>query len=167
MHKSKFLALSALAATLAGCATPAPQFTEPSAEAEVLATIAQNIQRATDAQVRLASVRGSNRGLLIGETNSGQGLDSPISISWSGPIDRLAAKIAELSNFEYGGIVGRAPATPVMVSIQASNEKGRVILLNANAQSGSAARIEITENGKKIVVRYPQTIGTGGFPTTK
>lgn len=167
MHKTKLLAITAMAAALSGCAAPGPTFSEPSAEAEVLASIAQNVQRATDAQVRLAAVKGSNRGLLIGETNSGQGLDSPISISWSGPIDRLAEKIAELSGFEYGGVVGKKSATPVIVSIQASNEKGRVILLNANAQSGTAARIEVAENGKKIIVRYPQTIGSGGFPTMK
>lgn len=167
MHRMKILALAALIATTAGCATSNRPIASNDAEAEVLKEIALSVQKATDAQVRLAAMKGANRGLLIGESTTGEGLDSPISISWSGPIDKLAQKIAELSGFEYGGILGKRPATEVIVTINATNEKGRIILLNANAQAGSAARVEIVEGGKKIVVRYAPTTQNGGFPVLK
>jgi hypothetical protein len=167
MHMMKILALTALLATTAGCATSNRPTTSIDTEADVLKEIAQSVQRATDAQVRLAAMKGANRGLLIGESSTGEGLDAPISISWSGPIDKLAQKIAELSGFEYGGIVGKRPTVGVNVVINATNEKGRIILLNANAQAGSAARVELSEGSKKIVVRYAPTPGNGGFPVMK
>jgi len=164
MHIIKLLALTALIGTTAACTTPPKPVSTDSMELQVLTEIRDSVQRATDAQVRLASMKGANRGLLIGENSSGEGLDAPISISWNGPIDKLAEKIADLSGFEYGGIVGKKSATPVNVSISSINERGRIILLNANAQAGSAARVEIAEGGKKIVVRYSPTIRDGGFP---
>lgn len=154
-------------AILAGCAAHAPVERTANEEADILAAISQNVQRATDAQVRLAAMKGANRGLLTGDSQSGDGLDMPISIAWNGPIARLTEKIADLAGVQYGGTLGTMPPGDVMVSLSVTNEKARLILLNANAKAGTAARIELIDDGKKLVVRYPQTTQTGGYPVKR
>ena len=166
MRKLNLSALAVVTALLSACNAP-PIVGAPTEDVEILKQIQHSVQRATDAQVRLAAMKGSNRGLLEGETNAAEGLDAPVSISWTGPIDRLAEKIAELSGLEYGGAIGTKPPGEVMVSINANNEKGRLILLNANGQAGLGARVEVVEGGKKIIVRYPPTTRTGGYPVAR
>jgi protein-disulfide isomerase len=163
MPQMKISALFIAGAILSGCANQPIQTPVSSEESEILASMSNAVQRATDAQVRLAAMKGANRSLLAGDSQSGEGLDMPISIAWNGPINRLAEKIAELSGLQYGGELGTRPPGGVMVSVSVTNEKARLILLNANAKAGVSARIELVDSGKKIVVHYPQTVQSGGL----
>lgn len=154
------LAMTSLA-VLSGCATQAP--TPVAADAEVMAQLATYADRASISNQRLASIRTGTAGVKIDKVEVPAGLEAPISITWSGPIDQLAKKVAELSGYQYGGSMGTSK-TPVLVSISVTNTPAFNVLADAGAQAGSAVDIVVHPNTKKIFVKYSPAARTGGYP---
>ena len=91
------------------------------------------------------------------------GLDVPVSITWTGPIDLLVKKVAELSGYTYDGTLGTKPMAPVNVSISVTGVTAFDILADAGAQAGTAADIIIRPDTKKLALRYPPTTPNGGY----
>jgi hypothetical protein len=167
MHNIKYLVIAAAIAATAGCATQEVIAPGPSAETIILTKIAAQAKLATDAQIRLAAMREPNRSKMVGDADAFTGLDTPLTLNWSGEVDKLAQKVADLSDLTYLPPIGTKSATTVNVVISASNVKARYILDDANAQMGNSGRINISEEAKTITVQYPPTMRSGGFPVLK
>jgi len=74
-------------------------------------------------------------------------------IDWTGPIEPLIRKLAELTNYRVK-ILGNEPAIPIVVSI--SQEKAIVadILKNAGLQAGKRANLLVFPANRIIEIRY-------------
>lgn len=160
--KATTFAIVAASAILTGCATQ-PKPVAPEANAELMTKLATYADRASRSMQRLASVRGANAGVNVDNVQIPAGLEVPISIKWSGPVDQLAAKVAQLTGYQFGGVLGNSK-TPVLVSITVVNTPAFNVLADAGAQAGSAAEIVVHPNTKKIFVKYPPAARTGGYP---
>jgi defect-in-organelle-trafficking protein DotD len=160
----KFIAPALLAAVLAGCATqPTTGVPINGPDVEVLNRIAQHAQQASLSMQRMAALKGAGAGLKIGEDEVPAGLEMPISINWSGPVESLVKKIAEMTGYDYEAPIGSKPATPVLVSVSVNAVPAFGILADAGAQTGSAADIVIRPDSRKIFVKYPPTVRSGGY----
>ena len=159
--KLTLIAAAALASlTLAGCATQdkAP----PAPDAEVMAKLATYAERASISMQRLASLRGANAGVRIELGKVPAGLELPVTLNWAGPVDQLAMKIAELTGYQFGGVLG-STKTPVLVSMAVINQPAFNVLADAGAQVGSAADIVVHPDTKKIFVKYAPVTRSGGY----
>lgn len=149
-------------ALISGCATkPAP--VAATTEGDVTARLADYADRASQSMQRLAAVRGANAGIKVDNVKVPAGLEIPVSIKWSGPVDQLVSKVAELSGYQFGGVLGNSK-TPVLVSITVVNTPAFNVLADAGAQTGSAAEIVVHPDTKKIFVKYPPAARTSGYP---
>lgn len=163
---ARALAVSAVLTLLAGCAHK-PAETPASPDAEILKKIAQHAERASYSMQRLAALRGANGGLQVADMVAPAGLEMPISINWSGPVDSLVRKIAEVTGYEYEGVIGSKPVTPVLVTVAVTNTPAFNVLADAGAQAGSAADIIVRPETRKILVKYPPVLRNGGFGQPK
>lgn len=75
------------------------------------------------------------------------------SIDWSGPIQPLVKNIAKVTHYRLR-VLGRAPAIPVLVSVNATNVPIATILRNAAFQCGNKVDIVVYPRRKIIELRY-------------
>ena len=75
------------------------------------------------------------------------------SVDWSGPIEPLLQRIASVSGYKLRTI-GRRPAIPVLVSIDARNTPISYIIRDANFQAGTKATVNVYPAIKIIELRY-------------
>lgn len=164
--KSHSTALTIIAAALtAGCATnPAPVGTPVNPDADVMAKIAASADRASLSMQRLTAIRAANSHAKVESFQVPPGLETPISITWAGPVDALVAKVAELSGYTFAGFKGKKPVAPIVVSVAVTSMSAFNILADAGAQAGSAADIVINPDEKTISVQYAPVTQSGGYP---
>jgi len=81
------------------------------------------------------------------------GMAQITSIEWSGPVEPLIKKIAEISHYKVR-ILGTAPAIPVLVSISAKDTPLADILRDAGFQCGDKANVVVYPDKKTIELRY-------------
>ena len=162
-HSKTLLVAACLAAIgLSGCITQ-PAKTAPPADADTMALLTTYADRASISMQRLASIRGAHAGVQIEEFKVPVGMEVPVSINWSGPIEELAKKVAGLTGYAYDGIQG-VPKTPVLVTINVVNTPAFNVLADAGAQAGSAADLVIHPDSKTLLVKFPTVARTGGYP---
>ncbi len=149
-------------ASVAACATK-PVAPAAGPEIEIRNRIAGYAQKSSEAMQRLAALRGSNGGVQSVELEIPAGLDKPMSITWTGPVDLLVKRVAEFTGYTYDGVIGQKPATPVVVSVAVTNTAAFRVLVDASAQSGSAAEIVVRPDSRKLLVKYPAVTQSGGF----
>lgn len=164
--KTHALALSIAAVTaLAGCATQQPTGAPATGpDPEILRKLTALGDDANVSLQRLAALRSATNGVTVSDYQPPAELATPISIQWSGPIDGLARKVAELTGYSFEGVFGAAPTVPVIVNISVTNASAFDVLSNAGAQAGAAADIVVRPKSKAIAVKYPPTIRSGGYP---
>lgn len=75
------------------------------------------------------------------------------SVDWSGPIEPLLQRIASVSGYKLRTI-GRRPAIPVLVSIDARNTPIGYIIRDTNFQAGTKATVNVYPAIKIIELRY-------------
>lgn len=88
-----------------------------------------------------------------------KGMDQLITIDWTGPIEGLAKKVAEMSGYRYEPSEGVKPKKDISVAVNAKNQTALNILTNAGGQAGAAADIVVDPEGKKVFIKYaPATL---------
>lgn len=80
-------------------------------------------------------------------------MGSTVSVDWSGPIEPLLRQMAHISGYTYRAI-GRAPAVPILVDVNARNEKVGAILRNVSYQADSRASVTVYPSRKLIELQY-------------
>ena len=167
MLKNKLLLTVVAAAALSGCATQKPAPAPESADAAVIQKLNEYAERSSMTMQRLASLQIDRAGGKTVELKAPEGLDVPVSITWTGPVEQLVKKIAEITGYTYEGVLGSKPAAPVNVSISVSKMSAFQVLADAGAQAGVGADIVIRPDLKKLAVKYPPTTPTGGYVQPK
>lgn len=148
-NKTSALLLAMLSLTACAQAPVAPQPTPVELSINEAANdISKNL-------IRLAAIEQSERKPVEdapAEVKS-VALNRHVSVVWNGGIEPLVHKISEDAGYRFR-IIGRKPAIPVMVAVDARNQPMAEILRNIGLQAGSAADVLIFENEKVIEVRY-------------
>jgi defect in organelle trafficking protein DotD len=75
------------------------------------------------------------------------------SVDWSGPIEPLLQRIANLANYKLE-IIGQRPAIPVLVTISSQTTPLSYIVRNADLQAGVKANIAVYPGIHTIELRY-------------
>lgn len=75
------------------------------------------------------------------------------SVDWSGPIAELTEKIAKAAHYRLRTL-GRAPAVPVLISLNSQDDSLSDILRNIDYQAGKKASIHVYPNSRVIELRY-------------
>lgn len=83
----------------------------------------------------------------------GYGLACLASVDWVGPVEPLVRRIAEATHYCVR-VLGREPAIPVLVSINAKHIPFADILRNISLQIHKKACIVIYPNSRTIELRY-------------
>jgi len=81
------------------------------------------------------------------------GMAQQTSLDWTGPVQPLLKKIASASGYNVR-VLGKAPAIPVIVSINANDEVLANILRDTTYQVAKKARIKLYPQSKTIELRY-------------
>ena len=152
---------------VSGCATSMVAPPAPGPDVTVLEKLAMYAQQSNAAMQRLMAIQMSRSRAVPVELQTPVGLDKPISISWTGPIEQLVKKVAEVSGYTYEDVVGAKPANAVHVSISVTNATVFQVLTDAGAQAGVAADIVIRPGQKQMLIKYPPTTPNGGYVAAK
>ena len=82
------------------------------------------------------------------------GLDNVVaSVGWSGPVEPLLKRIAQLAHYRLERI-GHHPAIPILVTVSSQNTSLGYILRDINLQAGKKANILVYPGIKTIELRY-------------
>lgn len=81
------------------------------------------------------------------------GMTGIASIDWAGPIGPLVTKIAQASKYKVR-VLGKTPAIPIIVSVNAKNTPLASILRDVDYQAGKRAHIVVYPHKRVIELRY-------------
>ncbi len=149
--------------SLVGCANTSKPDTmdeqvhiQPMDQAE--AQLAEAAASASQSLVVLAEVRQASSPVNhIPEPvdPSRYGMGQLVVVDWTGPIEPLATKIAQITHYKLS-ILGKKPAAPIVVTIHERNVPVGTVLRNAGYQCGQRANLVIFPNARTIELRYKQ-----------
>ncbi len=81
------------------------------------------------------------------------GMAQQASLNWNGPVKPVVQKIANASHYRFR-VLGKKPAIPVIVTVNAKNQTLAQILRNVTFQAEPAATIKVYPKTKIIELRY-------------
>ena len=151
----KILYILLAASVLIGCTTyKKPPVNSPSDDASI--KLAEAADSVTDSMQQMARVTkvinppSKNNALTIPNTYN---LQAKASVDWSGPIAELTERIAKAANYRIS-VLGKAPAVPILISLDVKDESLADILRNIDYQAGKKANIYVYPNRQVIELRY-------------
>lgn len=80
-------------------------------------------------------------------------LQARASVDWSGPVEELTARIAKAAHFQLR-VLGKAPAVPVLISVNMKDDSLATILRDIDYQAGKKAFIHVYPNSQVVELRY-------------
>ncbi|KTD19665.1 type IVB secretion system lipoprotein DotD [Legionella londiniensis] len=153
----KLILLFILCACLTACGTATfkkPPHNEPSDDATIkLAEAASSVSDSMLEMVRVEKIITPPKKDNILTIPSAYNLQARASVDWSGPIEELALRIAKAAHYRLR-VLGKAPAIPVLVSLNVQDESLAEILRNIDYQAGNKAYIHVYSNSQIIELRY-------------
>jgi defect-in-organelle-trafficking protein DotD len=162
MISKRLLLLCLLPMLLNGCALTfkKPPANNPSDDATI--KLAEAAVTVSDSMLEMARVEkvlkphfGRNNRIYIPTTRT---LETRASVDWSGPIAELTARIAKAARFRFN-VLGKAPAVPVLISINAKDASLAELLRNIDYQAGKKASIHVYPDRRVIELRYAKFYG--------
>jgi len=166
-RRTNITLIALVAIAVGGCATPeAPKADTPDPFEVKLSAYAESASRSLrmlaqselDTEARSRDVRSS-------QTLSGQmatidtipaALDRTAAITWTGPAEDLAKKIALEAGYQFT-VSGRRPILPVVASVATTNATLYDVLLDVGHQIGKSATLVVRPNAREIEIRYGVT----------
>ncbi|KTD09994.1 DotD [Legionella hackeliae] len=80
-------------------------------------------------------------------------LQTRASVDWSGPIEEVTLRIARAAHFRLR-VLGKEPAVPVLISLNAKDMSLAEILRDIDYQAGKKAFIYVYPNSQVVELRY-------------
>lgn len=138
---------------LAGCNSIQQQTIDVSDAEDALVAAAESIERSMRT---LAEAEATQPDPLLDISpliTPEAGLGDTISLDWSGPLEPLLHKLADVSDYRLR-ILGNAPPIPVMVTISRDRQYVAEVLKDAGLQAGRKASIVVYPATRTIELRY-------------
>lgn len=85
-------------------------------------------------------------------------LQQPVTVSWTGPLESLVQLMAETAGYQFR-VIGYPPTTPLIVTVNAVEERLVDVLRDTGLQVGMQAEIAVSAEGRVIEVRYGPIAG--------
>ena len=154
---NKLIVLFATLSLLVGCTTTTfkkPPYNAPSDDASIkLAEAANSVSNSMLEMARIEKVilPPNNDNTLTISTVSN--LQRRASVDWSGPIHEVTKRVALAANFRLR-VLGKAPAVPVLISLNCHDLSLAEILRNIDYQAGKKASIHVYPKSQTVELRY-------------
>lgn len=155
---AKKLAIISIIFLLAGCAEPVPPKPDTTVNVDDAAQVklAEAAVSVSNSLIELAqmekAIHPAARLPAAPDPNS-IGMGQLASVNWNGPIEPLVRKIAAASHYRVR-ILGKSPAIPAIVSINAHNIPLADILRDASFQAAKKVDVVIYPRRRIIELRY-------------
>lgn len=133
---------------------------------KVDAMLAQAADKASSALETLAAVeqKRTPSASIAPITGAPPELQRAISINWIGPADQLANTLANRAGYSFQ-VLGEVPSTPVVVSIDVTNQPLIEVLRSLGLQLGARADIRVDSSARRIELMYAPVSGVGDVVT--
>ena len=156
MNKKSAL-LFVLAALLTACSTTTskkPPYNHPSDDASIkLAEAASSVSRSMMEMAKVEKVISPPKLDNTLTIPSSYNLQARASVDWSGPIEELTDRLAKAAHYRLR-VLGKEPAVPVVISVNAKDESLAQILRDVDYQAGKKASIHVYPNRQVVELRY-------------
>ncbi len=157
MNTKQIIALGLLLPLLTGCGGTYmkgnPQIVaEPD---KISALLADAADRASSSLETLAAIEAQKRQVpaTANLDNAPKELKRGITINWIGPVEDITEKLANRAGYSFH-VYGAAPATPIIVSVDAESRPIVEVLRSVGVQLGSEAAIHVNAQDRVIEIRY-------------
>jgi len=141
---------------LAGCAATykKPPYNRPSDDASIkLAEAANSVSDSMMQMARIEKVITPPRKDNTLTIPNAYNLQARASVDWSGPIAEITARVAKAAHFRLR-VLGKAPAIPILISLDVKDESLAEILRNIDYQAGKKAFLHVYPNSQVVELRY-------------
>ncbi|MBN8520451.1 MAG: DotD/TraH family lipoprotein [Alphaproteobacteria bacterium] len=125
--------------------------------------MAEAADKASNALETLAAVeQAKSPGVAVEPIhNAPEELERAMTVNWVGPPDQISKMIADRAGYDFL-TVGSRPPVPLVVNIDARNERVIDILRDIGLQLGVRADIKVDSVRKIIELHYAPVTGLGG-----
>ncbi|MCP0914587.1 type IVB secretion system lipoprotein DotD [Legionella sp. 27cVA30] len=154
---NKLVMLFLACTILAGCTTASykkPPYNEPSDDATI--KLAEAANSVSDSMLEMARIEKTilpaNKDNTLTIPNAFN-LQARATVDWSGPIQELTARVAKAAHYRLR-VLGREPAIPVLISLNAKDQSLAEILRDIDYQAGKKASIYVYPNSQVVELRY-------------
>ncbi|HNQ91912.1 MAG TPA: DotD/TraH family lipoprotein [Alphaproteobacteria bacterium] len=83
-----------------------------------------------------------------------------MTVNWIGPVDQITKMLADRAGYQFVKL-GTEPATPVVVSVAATNEPVIELLRSVGLQLGARADVHVNSADKIVELSYSPVTGLG------
>lgn len=152
---NKQLIIISIAAMLVGC-SPKPTYEMSDVEYQLMksAMSVENSLKTLAATQDIYAKNAINTDILV--TPQG-GMGGLASLDWSGPIEPLLEKIADMTHYRVK-VLGPIPAVPLIVNISSRERVVADILKDAGLQAGKRANLVVYPTSRIIELRYTANV---------
>lgn len=125
--------------------------------------MAEAADKASNALETLAAVeQAKSPGVAVEPIhNAPEELERAMTVNWVGPPDQISKMMADRAGYDFL-TVGSRPPVPLVVNIDARNERVIDILRDIGLQLGVRADIKVDSVRKIIELHYAPVTGLGG-----
>ncbi len=158
MH-AKNLTLIGVALLLSGCTSPQPALpsngiNNPNQAAQIkLAEAAASVSQSLNQLAALEKAVHPAARIPAPPDPASIGMAKLASVNWTGPVEPLIRKIAAATHYRVR-VIGKRPAIPALVSVNAQNTPIADILRDASFQVEKKADIVLYPRTRVIEIRY-------------
>lgn len=150
--------ISLISLTLfSACSTPIikkPPLNAPSDDASIkLAEAATSISHSMMKMAKVEKVLLPNEANNTVNIPSSYNLQTHANIDWNGPIEDLVERIGQAAHYRVR-VLGNAPAVPLLINLNSTDESLAEILRNIDYQAGNKAYIHVYPSQQVIEIRY-------------
>ena len=153
------LSLLSMAPLLAGCRSSStqPQLGNYPSVQPLENQLGSAAQSVSDSLRTLAKAQATTGAVSVLDTapliTPEGGMGGLVMLDWSGPIEPLLQKIAQLTNYNLK-VLGQSPTPPILVSISGDEQMIADILKDAGLQANKQANIVVYPSVRIIELRY-------------
>lgn len=150
------------ALALAGCSgQPIRAFSGNAAQVaappdKVSALLAESADRASTALESLAAVEAARTPVadqVAPATHAPPGLARAITVQWVGPVEPVTRTLVDRAGYTFA-TTGRAPAVPIVVSVDAENTPVLEVLRSIGLQMGTRAALRVDGTRRSVEIAY-------------
>ncbi len=129
---------------------------------KVDAMLAQAADKASNALETLAAVeqKRTPSASIAPVAGAPPELMRAITVNYVGPAEQITNTLANRANYRFN-VIGEMPSTPIVVTIDVTNEPLIEVLRSVGLQLGARADVRVDSSAKIIELMYAPTTGVG------